>query len=466
MARRPAAVLGFRAVTSRDETAWAGKLLDSVYEESAPAAIPHVVAWNVTRRCDLECAHCYISAGPWQSTENDLTLAECRRITDEIISINPNPMFVLTGGEPLSRPDLEEMAAYMVGRGATVVVGTNGTGLSAERIGSLMEAGVTGVAISVDSLKSRYHNRFRHGDEALEQTLASVARLRDAGLDFIVQTTLTAFNRDELDELVAWSVEQGAVSFNLYFLVETGRAVGMAGLAPAENDAVLRDLVRLQREYRGRILVRSKCKPALMRYVHQLDPESPIASYSTRCPCGVQYCRITPEGKLTPCPYLPEIAGDLRVASFEDVWYGSELFQRMRAGELGGKCGHCEYRQVCGGCRARAFADSGELMAPDESCGYDPPGGRPLVVPSGTTYGATEPTRELVWTPEAEARMARIPSFVRGVVMGRVEDYARREGHTRITVEVLDGVRKNLPVDFSKRRPFFLRKKDDPDTER
>ncbi|MFT7623695.1 MAG: radical SAM protein with 4Fe4S-binding SPASM domain [Myxococcota bacterium] len=440
-------------------------LLDAAYNP-APATgehIPHVVAWNITQRCNLECAHCYISAGPSAPTDKDLTVAECRRITDEILAINPNPMFILTGGEPLSRPDLEQIAAYASDFGATVVVGTNGTGLTPARIQSLMASGVKGVAISIDSLQTRYHNRFRHGDEALEQTLAGVTAMQEAGLDFIVQTTLTSFNRGEIDDLVAWSVEHGAVSFNLYFLVETGRGTGMKGLTPEQNDEALRDLVRLQKQYRGQILIRSKCQPALMRHVHELDPTSPIADYSTRCPCGVQYCRITPDGKLTPCPYLPEVAGDLRTQSFGEIWNSSPLFQTIRAGGLGGKCGSCEFRKVCGGCRARAFADSGDVMAADESCGYQPTGDVPVIEPKAVAYGGAAPKLELRWAPEAEARMSRIPSFVRGVVMKRVEDFASREGHTEITLELLDSVRKNMPIDFSKRLPFFMRGKDKKD---
>ena len=435
------------------------RLLDDVFRPVATdRAVPHVVAWNLTRRCNLACSHCYIAAGPWQATDGDLTLAECRRITDEILAVNPQPMFVLTGGEPLDRPDLEDIAAYAVDRGATVVVGTNGTGLTEARIESLESAGVMGMAVSVDSLDARYHDRFRHGDKALEQTVAAIDRLRAARMDFIVQTSLTPANRAEIDALAAWSAEKGAVSFNVYFLVETGRGQTMRGLEPEQNDEVLRDLVRLQAEYRGRMLVRSKCAPQLMRHVLELDPESPLATYATRCPCGVQYCRITPEGKVTPCPYLPEVAGDLRAASFSDVWFGSPLLRQLREGELGGKCGRCEFRKVCGGCRARAFTVDGDPMAADLSCDYEPSGDLPVVQPPvDVTYGASHPAT-LRWTPEAEERMRRIPSFVRGVVTKRVEDFALREGHTVITAELLDDVRKKLPVDFSRRLPFFLRK--------
>lgn len=421
------------------------------------AAVPHVVAWNLTQRCNLACAHCYIAAGPWHGAGSELSTDECRRIADEILELNPAPLFVLSGGEPLVRDDLEAIAAHAARAGATVVVGTNGIGLTHERIASLQAAGVTGVALSVDSLSERYHDRFRHGTGALADTLAAVSRLRDARLDFVVQTTLTRGNRAEVREVAAWAAEAGAVCFNLYFLVETGRGSGMHGLAPAENEEVLEELVALQREYRGRMMVRSKCQPAIMRLVHERDPASPLLHYATRCPCGVQYCRITPEGKVTPCPYNPAVAGDLRERGFREVWEEAELFRTIREGALGGKCGRCEYRVVCGGCRARAYADTGDVLAADGSCAYEPAGDREPILPSSeASYGgAAEPS--LAWSPEARARIERIPSFVRGVVTKRVEDFARREGLSEVTPALLDRIRQEMPVDFSKRLPFFAR---------
>jgi radical SAM protein with 4Fe4S-binding SPASM domain len=421
-------------------------------------AVPHVVAWNLTQRCNLACAHCYIAAGPWQGGGGELATDEVKRIAGEILELNPAPMFVLSGGEPLLRDDLEAIAAHGKAGGATVVVGTNGTGLTAERIASLKRAGVTGVAVSVDSLNPTYHDRFRHGTAALEDTLAAVERLREGELDFIVQTTVTRGNRAQVTRLAEWSAERGAVSFNLYFLVETGRGSGMKGLSSEENDAVLTELVDLQRRFRGRMLVRSKCQPQIMRHVYERDPESPLLHYATRCPCGIQYCRITPEGKVTPCPYTPEVAGDLRRQSFAEIWHRSPVFATLRGGELGGKCGRCEYREICGGCRARAFAASGDLLAADESCAYEPTGEVPRVRPAReATYGMPAQL-ELGWTPEARARIERIPSFVRGVVSRRVEDVARREGLSEVTVELLDRIRREMPVDFSKKLPFFARR--------
>src|SRR5687767_52795 len=193
--------------------------------------LPHVVAWNLTKRCNLACSHCYISAGNWHNATGELSLDEVRRIADEILALNPSPVFILSGGEPLLRTDLEAIAEHTSRRGATVVVGTNGTRLTDERIQSLKQAGVSGVAISIDSLNERYHDRFRHGSGALTDTMSAVDRLAKHQLDFIVQTSVTRGNRAELASIAAWSAERGAVCFNVYFLVETGRAEGMSSLS-------------------------------------------------------------------------------------------------------------------------------------------------------------------------------------------------------------------------------------------
>ena len=394
-------------------------------DEERRGAVPHVVAWNLTARCNLACPHCYISAGAWRTRERDLDTDDCRRVVDELLAVNPSPMLILSGGEPLVRDDLETIASHATEGGATVVVGTNGTLLTEERIGSLQEAGVRGVAVSIDSLRPAYHDRFRRGGGALEETLAAVERLREARLDFVVQTSLTRGNREEIPELVAWSERKGAVAFNLYFLVSTGRGEGMTGLTAEENDAVLEELAHLQAAYRGRLMVRSKCAPHLMRHVHRLDPESPLLNYPKR--------------------------------SFGDVWRSSPLFERLRREDPSGRCGRCEFRGLCGGCRARAFAETDDVMAADPGCAYEPEGERPEIEPPRPTIYGAETQRELAWSAAAEARLDRIPSFVRPVVARRIEDFARDRGRSRVTEELLDSVRDAMPVDFSKRKPFFLR---------
>jgi AdoMet-dependent heme synthase len=125
--------------------------------------IPHVVAWNLTRRCNLACSHCYISAGSWHGSGGELSTDQCHRVLDDLLEVNPSPLLILSGGEPLVREDLEEIVEHASSAGATVVVGTNGIGLTDGRIGSLKTAGVQGVAVSVDSLTPAYRDRFRHG---------------------------------------------------------------------------------------------------------------------------------------------------------------------------------------------------------------------------------------------------------------------------------------------------------------
>jgi hypothetical protein len=153
---------------------------------------------------------------------------------------------------------------------------------------------------------------------------------------------------------------------------------------------------------------------------------------------------------------MPTEAGDLRRQPFGEIWSGSKVFAELRERSLGGRCGRCEYRMVCGGCRARALATSGDYLAEDPGCVYEPPGDQPLIERKSVSYGSA-PAAALQWSPAASERMAKIPSFVRGVVMQRVEDFARARGLSVVTPELLSEIRKSMPVDFSKRRPFFLK---------
>lgn len=433
-----------------------GGLLAAERETTSGEFVPHVVAWNLTRRCNLRCSHCYISAGPSETAEGELDTAACRRVIDELLAVNPAPMLILSGGEPLLRDDLPDIAAYAAERGATVVVGTNGTMLTDERIVALKAAGVTGVAVSVDSLRPGYHDRFRRGADALVATTAALERLRRNGLDFIVQTTATRGNRREIPALIEWAAAQGAVAFNLYFLVPTGRGSRLTDITVEEYEGLLATLVAYHRQYLGEMMVRAKCAPHYIRLVHAETPGSPILNSGTRCPCGIDYCRITPEGKLTLCPYMPTVVGDLRTQSFAEIWRGSPILADLRQHELGGKCGRCEYRKICRGCRARALAVTGDYLAADPSCTFEPSGERPVIERAGELTCGAPAAPLLAWSEEARQRLERVPSFVRGVVTRRIEDYARARSIAVITPELLVEVRRATPIDFSKRTPFFM----------
>ena len=299
-------------------------------------------------------------------------------------------MFILSGGEPLLRDDLEAIAAHAsAAGGATVVVGTNGTRLTAERIASLQAAGVSGVAVSVDSLDGRYHDRFRHGGGALADTLAAVGRLREARLDFLVQTTVTPGNRDQLAALAAWAAGAGAVCFNVYFLVETGRGAGLRALTPAENDAGPRRAGgagrALPRRDDGAVEVpaadhapRLGARPRARRW-RPTPPAARAASSTAGSPR---------RGRSPPAPTCRRWPATCAAQGFAEIWRRSPVFARLRGGELGGKCGRCEYRVVCGGCRARAYADTGDLLAADDSCAYQPSGDLPPRHGAGRRRGA------------------------------------------------------------------------------
>jgi radical SAM protein with 4Fe4S-binding SPASM domain len=192
------------------------------------------------------------------------------------------------------------------------------------------------------------------------------------------------------------------------------------------------------------LLIRAKCAPHFRRIIYELNPSSPLLRNYAHgsCPAGKYYCRITPEGDVTPCPYMPVAAGNLRRASFADVWRGAPVFDDLREPKLGGRCGACEFSKICGGCRCRAYATSGDYLAEDPACAYQPGthGGTTIDLPPTLTFGlAVAP--ELVWHDAARARLDAIPSFARGMVVKAVEAYARSRGESVISPELLADVR-------------------------
>jgi radical SAM protein with 4Fe4S-binding SPASM domain len=192
------------------------------------------------------------------------------------------------------------------------------------------------------------------------------------------------------------------------------------------------------------LLIRAKCAPHFRRILYELNPFSPLLRNYAHgsCPAGKYYCRITPEGDVTACPYLPVSAGNLRQASFAEIWNAARVLEELRDPRLGGRCGACEFAKICGGCRCRAYATSGDYLAEDPACAYQPGGhgGRVIDLPASLTFGL-EVTYEATWEEGARARLAAIPSFARGMVVKAVEAYASRRGIRVITPDLLAEVR-------------------------
>jgi radical SAM protein with 4Fe4S-binding SPASM domain len=427
----------------------------------------YVISWNITRRCNERCEHCYIEAGAItrEDAEGELSTEECLDVVDQLALANPEALLILTGGEPLLRKDVFQIARRAADRGLWPVVGTNGVLIDDRVTERMIAAGVRGVSLSLDALEPAVHDRFRGVKGAWQNTVDGSRILSRHGLPFIVQTTVGDHNAHELEAIARLAYELGARVFNVYFLVPTGRGAYVSDIPPQRYEELMQRLIPLQREHAGKMLVNSKCAPHYQRVLYEHDPESPFlktfASGAGGCPAGTHYAGIRPDGQVTPCPYLPVYAGNLREQSFKEIWDGSELFRQIRArNQLGGRCGSCEFTGVCGGCRARAYGATGDFMAEDPWCVYEPGrfGGKPIRFDDKTTYGSQASATELGWDADAEERLRGVPAFVRPMVRKRVESYAREHGHTRVTAALMAEVRSQVAEGRIGQAPSFVRR--------
>jgi radical SAM protein with 4Fe4S-binding SPASM domain len=438
----------------------------------------YAVSWNLTQRCNLFCAHCYASAAPGADATGELSTDECRRVMADIARVNPGVFLILTGGEPLLRRDIFDLAGMGRDHGFTVVLGTNGVLLGERQARRLRAHGVQGASLSLDSIDPVKHDRFRHLPGAWQGAVRATEALRGEGLDFSIHMSVTDWNLDEVPAMIDLAGRLGARVLNFFFLVRTGRGERLTDITAAEYERVLTYLARIQGagapgrpdsgEGRppsvfeahddpwsatagrtGGLLIRAKCAPHFRRVLYQLDPRSPLlANYAHgSCPAGKYYCRITPTGDVTPCPYMPVAAGNLRETSFAALWERSPVFTDLREARLGGRCGACEYRAICGGCRCRAYATHGDYLAEDPACAYQPGhrDGGLVALPTEQTFGL-EPSPTLHWDPEARARLDAIPAFARAMVVQAVEAYARREGRTAVTPALMAEVRSRWGI--------------------
>lgn len=326
---------------------------------------PRLVSWNVTGRCHLACPHCYLDASS-RSGEEDLTTEEAFGVVDAL-SAAGRPLLILSGGEPLLRDDLEAIAARAAEGGLPVALGTSGTLLSPERAVRLREAGVTAAAISLDSTDPHCHDLFRGASGAFAGAVAGMRACHEAGIRVQTNVTVTFDNIDGLEAVLSLAADHGAVSAQVFCVVPTGRARDWDG--PADYEGLLTRLLDGIDDLP--LPVRPTCAPQFMRIADELGVMRP--EWRRGCLAGTAYCRVTPNGDLTPCPYLPVTAGSLLEAPFAALWQDAPVFVALRDPDrLRGACGACDHRARCGGCRARAYAVSGDLLGPDPWCPYVP----------------------------------------------------------------------------------------------
>ncbi len=415
-----------------------------------PNFIPLTVSWNLTQRCNLACVHCYIDATT-SRVEGELSAAEARGVLAQLSRVNPSAVLILTGGEPLLRPDIYDLIAEASAIGFWTVLGSHG-GLLDDKVATrLVAAKLKGVGVSLDSLDPAAHNRFRGIAKAWEKTVAALGVMQSKGMSFLIEMTVTQENRHELSAMADFAIEKGAAALNVFFLVRTGRGANLNDITATEYEETLCELAALQKKHAGRLLLNAKCAPHYRRVLWELDHDSPfVRTFSGGgCPAGTYYCRIGPQGDVTPCPYMTLSVGNVRQTPFETLWRDSPILREFREAKRGGRCGDCEFSELCGGCRCRAYAATGDYLAEDPGCSYQPGqyGGVAIPLPPEQTYGAPV-VAELAWTAEAKERLENVPAFARGMVMKAVEKAARQRGLANVTEELMGELRKAMAGRF------------------
>ncbi len=339
-----------------------------------------LVAWELTKRCNLACKHCRARAIN-KPIEGELSSEEAKAILEDIASF-AQPIIILTGGEPLMREDVLDLAAYGTQKGLRMVLATNGTLLTRQWVDELKKVGIKRVSVSIDGATAKSHDDFRGVPGAFDKTMAGIECLRAGGLDFQINTTVTKSNLNEIAAIGELAVRLGAVAYHIFLLVPMGRGTALRGevISPQEYEEVLTWLVEKRNSWP--IQVKATCAPQYYRILRQQAKKKGekvtfetygLDAVTRGCLAGMGFCFISSTGSVQTCGYLEIECGYVRKESLSHIWVHSEVFNKLRdKRQYKGKCGQCEYWQVCGGCRARAYALTGDYLAEEPMCLYQP----------------------------------------------------------------------------------------------
>ncbi len=346
-----------------------------------------ILAWEVTRACNLACRHCRASAQD-EPHPDELDTAEALAFINDLAGLETPPMLILTGGEPLLRADIYDLAAHAKDRGLSCVMAPNGTLLDARAAARLKECGILRCSISLDGPDAARHDLLRGVPGAFAGALKGIAALRNVGLPFQINTTVTRANLGCFKDIARLCTELGAAAWHIFLLVPTGRGADMADESIAAEE--YEQLLNWFYDFRSQTPMRLKatCAPQYYRILRQrakaeglkVTPENFGLDAVTRgCLAGMGFCFVSHVGEVQPCGYLELSCGNIRRAAFSDIWRESEVFRALRDPfAYAGKCGHCAYHRFCGGCRARALTLRGHYLAEEPFCAYTPPkGGQP-----------------------------------------------------------------------------------------
>ena len=330
--------------------------------------VPLVLSWNVTRKCNLKCSHCYINAAK-EELHNELTTEEGKRLMDQISEVS-RPLLILSGGEPLLRNDIYELIQYGTTKGFRMGLGSNGSLLDDTVARKLADAGVKTVSISLDSRIPEKHDDFRGVTGSWQKAIEAIKALKKNRILVQVNTTVTQQNCPEVDDIMSLTEQLGVENFHLFFLVPTGRGTRLADISAAMYENIIKST--FAKSARHKLNVRPSCAPQFMRVAKDMHLD--MRQWIRGCLAGLYYCRVYPNGDVTPCPYLPIKLGNTREKTFSEIWFNSPIMKDLRDfSKLKGKCGICEHRSICGGCRARAYGLSSDFI---DFCGdlHEPAG--------------------------------------------------------------------------------------------
>ena len=384
-----------------------------------------LVFWEVTKGCNLRCIHCRATATEL-SSPTDLPTRTALNIIEQIAAA-ANPILVLSGGEPLYRSDIFQLARYGTDKGLRVALATNGTLVTKDVARMIVDAGVRRVSISLDGADALTHDSFRGIPGAFEAAVRGLQNLKALGMSVQINMTIARHNAHQLPDVLQLARNLGADALHTFLLVPVGCGVDIAAeqmVPPEEYERMLNWFY--DQSLVGGIELKATCAPHYFRVARQRraadrraaeqlatiapvqTPKVPdrssigptdmtmpgstgialksqgigghpgghpsdLNAMTKGCLAGTGVCFISHEGEIYPCGYLPVIAGDLRKQTFADIWENSTVFHELRdTSGLKGKCGCCEFRNVCMGCRARAYAATGDFMDEEPFCVYQP----------------------------------------------------------------------------------------------
>ncbi|MDO9556400.1 MAG: heme b synthase [Coriobacteriia bacterium] len=352
----------------------------TAYEARTGIQAPRIIAWEITRSCNLSCAHCR-AAAEFGHYEGELSLDEIKSTIDDIVTIT-NPIIILTGGEPLMRPDIWEIIDYAHEKGAMPVIGTNATLITDDIAEKMAEHRIPRISVSIDFPDAEGHDAFRGQPGAFDLSIAGIKMAKAHGVGVQINMTVTTLNYQKIEEVHDLAESLGVDAFHIFMLVPTGRGEDLLDkeLPPEEYEKVLEWAYERQKTsplhfkptdaphyYR---IIRQKAKAEGKKVTRE---EYGLDAMTRGCLGGITFCFISHIGDIQPCGYFDMQLGNVKEQPFSQIWTESRVFNELRDYSLlKGKCGACEYKAVCGGCRARALSVTGDYLAEEPYCVYVP----------------------------------------------------------------------------------------------